>query len=278
VFTGIYFSITSLRGIKMKFLSLVWKSTVLLFRRNRAAFVIFLAVQTVVSLGFVFFFTTTFTARENYMRSRENMRTVEVDLSEPAAGSSVAGLPDKLAKNPAVSLSNIQFTFILNSEKGKERPRQFIAYRNPDEYKGRIVGAGITQRQITEKSPVIVSGNMDRMMDPKSVWHQAGDTEELDGLKLKVIGTYQTTDNYGEIPYTVGLRHFALKSMKLQVPARRHGQPEGSAWAIRGKPDSWVPREGAGSPDAEGSGQHAFPVSGGAADRRQRACQPAVYF
>jgi hypothetical protein len=203
----------------MKFLSLVWKSTVLLFRRNRAAFVIFLAVQTVVSLGFVFFFTTTFTARENYMRSRENMRTVEVDLSEPAAGSSVAGLPDKLAKNPAVSLSNIQFTFILNSEKGKERPRQFIAYRNPDEYKSRIVGAGITQRQITEKSPVIVSGNMDRMMDPKSVWHQAGDTEELDGLKLKVIGTYQTTDNYGEIPYTVGLRHFALKSMKLQVPA-----------------------------------------------------------
>ena len=203
----------------MKFISLVWKTTVLLFRRNRVAFVIFMAVQTVVSLGFIFFFTTTFTARENYLRNYNSMRTVEVKLNEPVSGPSVAGLPDKLAKNPVVALSNMQFTFILNSEKGKEHPRQLIAYRNPDEFKSRIVGTSITQNQIAEKSPVILSGNMDRSMDSKAVWYQIGDMEDLDGLKLKVIGTYRTTENYGEIPYTVGFQHFSLYGMQLQVSA-----------------------------------------------------------
>ena len=203
----------------MKFVSLILKSVILLFRRNHAAFVIFMAVQTIVSLGFVFFFTTTFTARENYLRNYDSMKTVEVNLNEPVAGSTVSRLPKKLDNNPVVSLDNIQYMFVLNSEKRKESPRIFTAYRNPDEFKIRIIGDSISNQQINDCLPVIVSGNMDRAMDPKAVWYQTGDTEELDGLKVKVIGTYRATENYGEIPYTVGFQHFCLQSMQLRVPA-----------------------------------------------------------
>jgi hypothetical protein len=64
----------------MKFLSLVRVSVILLFRRNRIAFVIFTTVLTIVSLGLVFFFTTIFTSGENYIRNYDRMRTVVATL------------------------------------------------------------------------------------------------------------------------------------------------------------------------------------------------------
>lgn len=202
----------------MKFLSLVWESTVLLFRRNRVAFLIFIAVLTVVSLGLVFFFTTTFTSGENYIRNYDRMRTVEAVLNKPVVGSSLSELPKKLEKNPVIILTNIKYSFILNSEKERDHPRNFIAYQNPDEFKSRIVGQSITRQQIDDGSPVIVSGNMPKEMDSTSVWYEAGSTEILDGFKLDVIGVYRTTDDYGEIPYSVGLQHFALQSVQLRLP------------------------------------------------------------
>ncbi|WBY64208.1 FtsX-like permease family protein [Thermocaproicibacter melissae] len=199
----------------MKFLSLVRVSVILLFRRNRIAFVIFTTVLTIVSLGLVFFFTTIFTSGENYIRNYDRMRTVVATLNQSVSNSSLTDLPEKLENNPVMKLTNIQYDFILHSDIEKENPPHLIAYQNPNEFKSRIIGESITSKQIADCSPVLVCAN--ESVGSASV-SKVGDSKLLDGLTLKVIGFYPSYHEYGEIPYTFGLQHFVLQSVSLRMP------------------------------------------------------------
>ena len=146
------------------------------------------------------------------------MRTIEADINNPLSKDTANSLMTKLQKNPAVSLDNIQLTFVLNSEKTNEKSRNFVSYLHPDMYSSRIVGKSITQKDIENQSPVFVSGNEDLEYRQDAKHYNTGDVVNLDGIKFTVVGSYHVCGNSGEIPYTVGLNHFALTKLQLLVP------------------------------------------------------------
>lgn len=206
----------------MKFIRLVWKSVGLLYRRNHTAFIIFIAVMVTVSLGFVFFFTTTFTARQNFLRQRDGMRTIEASQEQPPQKADAMALPEKLSKNPVIALDNIRYTFSFHMDKnsGPAPSNELVAYWKPEKSRenDNTVGKNITAQEIADEAPVLVGGNMSSP-GSKPILHKTGSTEKVGGVSLKVIGTYSSSDSYGMIPYTVGLRHYTLQGVQLVVPA-----------------------------------------------------------
>lgn len=176
-------------------------------------------------MGFIFFYTTILTARENTIRQYNSMRTIRVVPAASLSQELKSSLVLKLRKNSAAAIDDIEMNFILNSEVKKDKPRSFIAYLHPEEHSGRIIGRGITQEEIEKQAFVLVSGNASMPPDTPDEEknaekkYYAGDTVSFDGMDFAVIGSFHEYPATEEIPYTVGLNHFCLKELDIMVPA-----------------------------------------------------------
>lgn len=138
----------------MKLFRLIRKEIALLYHNNRVAFFIFLLVQVTVSIGFLFFFTTTYTAQQNYVRQYNSMRTITAKLPLSTQVQEPEKLPEKLIKNSILTPTNLTFSFILPSEKDSDAPRNFTAYWNPEEFAYQVMGKKITKQHIRSAAKV----------------------------------------------------------------------------------------------------------------------------
>lgn len=181
-------------------------------------FIIFILMQIIICMGMIFFFTTIYSTRENYIKQYESVRTIRISQFSPGANQSVSQFMDELKKDQKIKIENAKFEFILKSEISMETPRKWISYLYPEQFSNRVVGKGITQTEIENLSPVLLASNVPTLASSEGPVMNIGDTLSLDGLNLRVSGYYRLIGYRGEIPYTVGLKHFYLNEMNLTLP------------------------------------------------------------
>ncbi len=213
-----------MKGKNIRFL---WTSLRVLFRQNRIAFAIYLLLQIVISLGFVFFFTTILTARENYIQKQDSMRIVSVDF---ASAPSTSQIKEAINQLKARTIAPEYMILIFASPSDTiftEKPIQYYSIYPPsNEY---IVGESITTQSTIEKRKVAIIGSFhngffdERNPDSDKYFYypknQVGDIITIDGNSFEIIGynTVYSPDQI-EIPYTTGLDCFTLKNISFMLP------------------------------------------------------------
>lgn len=198
----------------MKHWYLTFKTIQLLYKRGKGIFFIFVVMQVITCMGLTFFFTTIYSARENYVRQTESARTLRVTPPPDFSAKTTEGKIDGLVNQSSANIQNITFTFILPSEQNTEQPQTWRAYLHPEEFHARVVGKGITRQDTEKKAPVLVAVyNSISDSVPK-----IGETRSVNGIAFQVIGYYFGSIIRGEIPYTVGLESFRLREMEFTVP------------------------------------------------------------
>lgn len=208
-----------MKGKSLHFFS---NSIAVLFRKSKIAFLLYLLVQIVVSLGFVFFFTTVFTARKSYFETTDQMRDISVDFPNPPSGKQVEDACKKMEASKVV-FDNIFFTFREKGVAVEDHHRSFYSNYNLFDYN--VIGSQITQQMVKSRENVLVVGtakpteqepNNNFIYYPK---YQVGDFVEIQGEQFQIIG-YRLGNLYfsSEIPYTTGLEKLVLSDMTIRLP------------------------------------------------------------
>lgn len=198
--------------VKHWYLSL--KAIQMLYKRSKSVFLIFIIMQMFTCMGLTFFFTTIYSARENYVRQTESARTLRVTPPSNFSAKTTEGKIESLANQSSAKIQNITFTFVLPSEQNTEQPQTWKAYLHSEEFRMRVVGKSITRQDTEQKAPVLVA-SYSSLSDsiPK-----IGTTRSVNGIDFQIIGYYSDPIIKGEIPYTVGLEAFYLREMEFTVP------------------------------------------------------------
>lgn len=194
----------------MKYISVLSKSICLMFKRNRVAFILYLVVQVIISLGFVFFFTTVITASESFAKERDAVRMLMVNMDDLISAQDGKDFVAELCKNTPAALDKVTFNFVLKSEQYEKDPEIYSAVLDPEQGGKVIAGRNITRQDVEEENPVIVTKayNLDFQKDKKN--YAVGDVIQLNSVNFTVIGNTVSTT---QIPYTTGFDHFILMKM-----------------------------------------------------------------
>lgn len=183
-----------------------------LYKKNHIVFILFIVVQIITILAYIFFLTTIIKTRAAYVSEYTSMRTIKSDLKNCDLDESTIDIVSIIKSNNVTSVENISmfFTDVTNS-------RQFVGYLYPDRFSQDVFGNPISVNDINKCNHVFIPRNQDGRHNPNAEQYSIGDNMVIKNQTFKAIGVrkYYYLD---EIPYTTGLKFLKLTAFDIIVP------------------------------------------------------------
>lgn len=184
-----------------------------MYKQNKIAFLLYIFVQIIISVGFVFFLTTIIQARTEYVKEFTILRMIDVEVDNYYNRNQLDDIIN------SVKITNeYENVRILFQDESTDDKQIFQSYIYTDYANNDVIGKGITDKDIQQKEKVVVMVN-DEIGDPdrESLEYEIGNSFMIQGEPFHIIGYRIST--YPEIPYTIAVENMKIMEVRFQLKA-----------------------------------------------------------
>lgn len=190
-----------------KTIKLILQNNKSMIKNNKIVFIIFILVQIITIISYIFFFSTIVKAKNDYISNDKDIRSIKISFSEITRGKIDYNLIESLDKNNILEIENMYFTFsaLYNNT-------ILLSYYKPIT-QANIIGSAISDNNIKNEENVIVTH-----IGSNNKKDKVGDRILINNINFTIIGQRAAyTDIFGEIPITTALNNFNIRDFTIII-------------------------------------------------------------